>query len=74
MLEADDLTSLAPGGVPGARKEQAPEMQIRGVPLSRVKSAAKVLRERLIVNAKSISQAFKKVDSDGSGSLSRDEV
>jgi len=74
VLEVDDLTKLAPGGVPGARKPKAPEVQIRGVPLSKVKKAQRVVKERLTINAKSISQAFKKVDVDGSGTLSRGEV
>jgi hypothetical protein len=39
-----------------------------------VKKAQKIVKERLIINAKSISQAFKKVDADGSGTLSRDEI
>jgi len=74
VLMAEDITLLAPGGIPGARKPKAPEVTIRGVPLSKVKHAARIMRERLIVNAKSISQAFKKVDVDGSGSLSRAEI
>jgi len=74
VLEAEDITSLAPGGVPGARKPKAPEIHVRGVPLSKIKAAQKVVRERLIINAKSISQAFKKVDADGSGTLSREEI
>jgi len=74
VLMAEDITLLAPGGIPGARKPKAPEPMIRGVPLSKVKHAARIMRERLIVNAKSISQAFKKVDADGSGTLSRDEI
>ena len=39
-----------------------------------MKKAQKIVKERLIINAKSISQAFKKVDADGSGTLSRDEI
>jgi len=74
VLECEDLTSLAPGGVPGARKPKAPEVMIRGVPISKVKAAQRVVRERLIVSSKSISHAFKKVDADGSGTLSRDEI
>ena len=74
VLMAEDITLLAPGGVPGARKPKAPEMTVRGVPLSKIKHAARIMRERLVVNAKSITQAFKKVDEDGSGSLSREEI
>uniref|UniRef100_A0A7S3B7N1 EF-hand domain-containing protein n=1 Tax=Haptolina ericina TaxID=156174 RepID=A0A7S3B7N1_9EUKA len=74
VLETEDIQSLAPGGVPGARQVKAPEQMVRGVPLSKIKFAARIIRERLIVNAKSISQAFKKVDADGSGLLSRDEI
>jgi len=74
VLMADDITSLAPGGIPGARKPKPPEDKVRGVPISKIKKAQRVIRERLNTAAKSITHAFKSVDQDGSGYLSREEV
>jgi len=73
VLELEDLSSLAVGGFQGPRQE-IEETTIRGVPLSKVKAAQRIVRDRLMINSKSIAQAFRKIDADGSGTLSREEI
>lgn len=74
VLEADDLVSLANGGLPQPPRPAAEEAEIRGVPLSKVKAAQRVLRERVLINTSSLWATFRKVRSSARGALGRDEI